>query len=68
MSALDNFESALVTQLHEQSEWLLGRRGDTSPAQSIRCLGALSVRINTRASDSVDLNRRNLASSFERSR
>ena len=44
MNALENFELALVAQLHERSQWLLGQRGDASPAQSIRCLGALSVR------------------------
>lgn len=45
MNALENFELALVAQLHERSQWLLGQRGDASPAQSIRCLGALSVRV-----------------------
>ena len=47
MSAIDNFELALAAQLHEQSQWLLGERDEASPDQSIRCLGALSVRIKS---------------------
>lgn len=47
MSAIDNFELALAAQLHEQSQWLLGERVEASPDQSIRCLGALSVRIKS---------------------
>ena len=47
MSAIDNFELALAAQLHEQSQWLLGVSDEASPDQSIRCLGALSVRIKS---------------------
>ena len=35
MNALENFELALVAQLHERSQWLLGQRGDASPASKV---------------------------------